>query len=135
MDGFAHPRATSTVSLVLADDHVPLRSAIRMHATATPWIEVVGEASDGIEALELIRDLRPAVAVVDLRMPGASGLDVAATLADEGSTTKVVVFSAFGSRQNRERVAAAGATFVDKTDGVSTLIDTIAMLVGGDAAN
>lgn len=62
------------VSVVVADDHPTLRDGVARGVREHPRLELVGEASDGQSALELIRELRPAVALVDLRMPGLDGM-------------------------------------------------------------
>jgi DNA-binding LytR/AlgR family response regulator len=68
-----------TVNAIIADDEAPLRSALR-HRLQSLWPELVvaGEAKNGIEALDMIRSLNPQVAFLDIRMPGLSGIDVAA---------------------------------------------------------
>src|SRR4030095_1833617 len=63
-------------SIVLADDHAVVRQGLRALLDAEPGLTVVGEAADGIAAVDLVEKLRPAVLVVDIMMPGLGGLDV-----------------------------------------------------------
>lgn len=69
-------RAPKSTSIVLADDHAVVRQGLRALLDAEPGLTVVGEAADGLAALDLVEKLRPAVLVVDLIMPGLGGLDV-----------------------------------------------------------
>src|SRR5882757_4744817 len=80
--------------VLVADDHVAYRHGV-VRALERAGLEVVAEAGDGAEALALARRLEPDVALLDLRMPEASGSEVAATLRDEGSPTRVLVLSAY----------------------------------------
>ncbi len=87
--------AGGSVSRVLvADDHAAYRRGV-VRALERAGHEVVAQADDGAAALELARRLEPDVALLDLRMPEASGSEVAAALREEGSTTRVLVLSAY----------------------------------------
>jgi two-component system, NarL family, nitrate/nitrite response regulator NarL len=80
--------------VLVADDHAAYRHGV-VRALERAGHEVVAEADDGAAALELARKLEPDVALLDLRMPEASGSEVAAALRDEGSPTRVLVLSAY----------------------------------------
>jgi DNA-binding NarL/FixJ family response regulator len=79
--------------VLLADDHTLVRAGIRSLLEAMDNVEVVAESGDGREALELIGKHRPDVALLDIGMPGLSGLEVAKRAADESPRTKVVILS------------------------------------------
>ena len=81
-------------SVVVADDHPLLRRGLVDVLQSCPALKVVGEYGDGISALEAIRELSPDVAVLDIAMPGANGLDILVTIAREGRATKVVYLTA-----------------------------------------
>ena len=83
----------STVRLLLADDHTIVRAGIRALLESVEGIEVVAESGDGREALELIVKHRPDVALLDIGMPGLSGLEVARRAAQESPRTKIVILS------------------------------------------
>jgi two-component system LytT family response regulator len=68
------------IRTLLIDDERPARDRLRQMLTALPEIEVVGEAADGVEAVEQIGALRPDLLFLDIQMPGCSGLEVAASL-------------------------------------------------------
>jgi two-component system, NarL family, nitrate/nitrite response regulator NarL len=80
--------------VLVADDHPAYRRGV-VRALERAGLEVVAQAGDGAAALELARRLEPDVALLDLRMPEASGSEVASALREEGSSTRVVVLSAF----------------------------------------
>jgi DNA-binding NarL/FixJ family response regulator len=85
--------ASRRIRVLVADDHAVVREGIRTVLAATPDFEVVGEAADGLEALALAREHTPDVLVLDLTMPGKSGLEVAAELRSEHDAMRVLILS------------------------------------------
>ena len=83
----------SGMRVVIADDHGVVRQGIRGVLEAIDGLEVVGEAGDGEEALEMIADLDPDVVVLDVNMPGKSGLDVTTALRQDGHPARVLILS------------------------------------------
>lgn len=83
------------VRVVVGDDHPLFREGAVRALVASGQIEVVGEAGDGLQALELIGRLRPDVALLDLRMPGLDGAQVAAAALKQGLSTRVLLLSAY----------------------------------------
>lgn len=83
----------SAVRILLVDDHTLVRAGIRSLLEAAGGLEVVAESGDGREALELIGKLRPDVALLDIGIPGLSGLEVARRAAQESPKTKVIILS------------------------------------------
>jgi DNA-binding NarL/FixJ family response regulator len=81
------------VSVVLADDHLVVRQGLRAVLSVQPDIEVVGEASNGPEALDVVQDLQPQVLVLDLMMPGLPGLEVIKYVPSRSPATNIVVLS------------------------------------------
>jgi len=79
-----------TISILLADDHHLVRQGIRTLLESEPELEVVGEASSGVECLQLVEKLKPQVLVLDLMMPGMNGLEVTRQV---GEDTRVVILS------------------------------------------
>lgn len=82
-----------TIHLVLADDHIVVRQGLRALLESQPAIHVVGETGDGLEAVELVEQLRPDVLVVDLMMPGLSGLEVTRQVRQRFPNTRIVILS------------------------------------------
>jgi two-component system, NarL family, response regulator NreC len=84
-----------SIAVVLADDHPVVRQGLRAALGAAPGLAVVGEAGDGLETVRLVERLRPDVLVLDLLMPGLSGLDVLPVVRQRCPETRVVVFSMY----------------------------------------
>jgi len=77
--------------LIIADDHALVRSGMRSMLAGEAGLEVVGEAADGAEALELCRRLQPDLVLMDVRMPGMDGLAAARAIKEELPRTSVVM--------------------------------------------
>jgi DNA-binding NarL/FixJ family response regulator len=80
-------------SIVLADDHHVVRQGLRVLLEAEPGLSIVGEAADGLEAVELVERLKPDVLIADLMMPNLSGLEVTRQVVRRGLPTRVVLLS------------------------------------------
>jgi two-component system nitrate/nitrite response regulator NarL len=113
-------------SVLIADDHPLFREAIARVIAERPDLELVAEAADGRAALEKIRELKPDVAVIDVRMPELDGSDVLVALREEGLPTNVVFLSAFLDPKTVYDAVAAGANaYLSKeaeTDEIVTAI-------------
>jgi len=120
-------------SIVLADDHAIVRQGLRALLDDEPGLTVVGEAADGIEAVDLVDKLRPSVLVVDIMMPGLGGLDVTQRVARRRSRrTKVVVLSMHSDEAYRIKALQNGAlAYVRKDAGASELIQAIHAAASG----
>ncbi len=94
-------RLQKPIRLILADDHTLVRAGIRALLEKLTWVEVLHEAGDGHEVLELAHRLRPDVVLMDIGMPGLNGLDAAARLTAELPDVRVVILS---MHQNEEYV-------------------------------
>lgn len=81
------------LKVVIADDHSVVRQGIRGVLEAIEGLEVVGEAGDGDEALEMVAELNPDVVVLDVNMPGKTGLEVTTKLRQEGHPARVLILS------------------------------------------
>src|SRR5690606_27375216 len=86
-----------TINIVLADDHVLVRNGIKAMLESDPDIRVVGEAGSGAEALEVARQLHPNILVLDIRMPGMTGLEASARPPEVAPDTTAVTPSTHGS--------------------------------------
>lgn len=84
------------IRVVLIDDQPLIRTGLRVLIADTPDLEVVGEAGNGAEAVELVKELRPDVAVMDIRMPGTDGIEAARQItADPESKTRILILTTF----------------------------------------
>lgn len=99
----------ASVTVCIADDHAVVREGIRRVLEGEPGVRVIGEAGDGDAALDLVETLHPEVLVVDVAMPGRTGLAVAAELTRRGSSTRVLVLSMHDEPQYIREARRAGA--------------------------
>jgi DNA-binding NarL/FixJ family response regulator len=97
------------VRIMLADDHTLVRAGIRALLEKLPWVEVVGEAGDGREVLNLVQTHRPDVVLMDIAMPGLNGLEAAARLAKESPDVRVLILSMHNNEEYFWRALKAGA--------------------------
>lgn len=95
--------------VLVADDHALSRRQLVRALERDGAYLVVGTAADGREALALVHSLAPDMAVLDIRMPGLDGLEVARRIRDEGLRTRVVLLSAYEAAGYREAARRAGA--------------------------
>ncbi len=84
------------VTVGLADDHAIVRQGLRLLLESDPDFRVVGEAASGIEAIDMVKRLKPEVLVLDLMMPGLDGLAVTRKLSRLKSRTRVIMLSMYG---------------------------------------
>ena len=83
----------TVITVVLADDHPIVRQGLRHLLESDPEFRVIGEAGDGIKALQLVETLKPNVLVVDMMMPGLNGLEVLRQFKKISPTTHAIVLS------------------------------------------
>jgi DNA-binding NarL/FixJ family response regulator len=124
-----------TVRVLLADDEALVRAGLRMILEAEPDLEVVGEATDGVDALAMCRELRPDVALVDIRMPRLDGIQAARRItADPANRTAVVMLTTFDADEQVVLALRAGATgFLLKSMPRDQLVAAVRTAVSGDS--
>jgi DNA-binding NarL/FixJ family response regulator len=116
----------SKIRVLIADDHAILREGVRALLAATEDIEVVGQASDGREAVELCRKLSPDVVLMDIAMPGLGGLEAALEMRKEGFRARVLILSQYEDPEYVRRLLKAGvAGYVLKKSAGSELVGAI----------
>ncbi|MCX6395051.1 MAG: response regulator transcription factor [Propionibacteriales bacterium] len=125
-----------TIRVVVADDQVLVRTGLTMILNAQPGIEVVGEATDGLEAVAIARELRPDVCLFDIRMPGIDGVEATRQLAGPGveNPLAIVVITTFDLDEYVHGALKAGARgFLLKDAGPELLVQAIKAAANGDA--
>ena len=121
-----------SISIVVADDHPAVLHGLADVLRSNPDMNVVALCSDGATALEAIRKWSPNVAVLDIAMPGLSGLDVLASITADGLATKVVILTATASDAQLLRAIAAGAQgIVLKEEALTELVRCIRTVAEG----
>jgi DNA-binding NarL/FixJ family response regulator len=120
--------------VVIADDQALVRSGFRMIVDARDDLEVVGEAEDGREAVELVRELEPDVILLDIRMPEVDGIEATREIVASGSATRVLVLTTFDTDEYVHGAIRAGASgFLLKDVRPGELVDAIRVVAGGNA--
>ena len=98
---------TQPIRVLLVDDHTLFRSGIRLLLQAQPDFEIVGEAADGLDAVKRARQLQPDVVLLDLNLPGLSGLEALPLIGEDSPNSAVLVLTV--SEEAQELVAALQA--------------------------
>jgi DNA-binding NarL/FixJ family response regulator len=121
------------ITVLLADDHALVRRGFRRMLEDDRGIKVVAEASDGQEAIELARNLRPRVVVMDVAMPKASGIDAARQILANSTATKVLLLSMHSEETLVRQALAAGASgYILKTADDLDLASAVKRVAAGD---
>ncbi|MBA2470612.1 MAG: response regulator transcription factor [Chloroflexia bacterium] len=120
------------IATVLVDDHPIVRQGLRTLLEGEDACEIVGEAADGLTAVELIVRLRPDVAVVDVQLPDLNGLEVVRRVRDQAPETRVVVLSMFADEPYvLDALRHGAAAYVLKDSATTDLIDAVHAAVAG----
>ncbi len=98
------------IRVLVCDDHDLIRQALRVVVNAEPDMEVIGEASDGVQAVELARELRPDAVVMDIEMPGLSGIEATSRIKSFLPRTSILALTVHDSNEYILRILEAGAT-------------------------
>ncbi|MFJ3309550.1 response regulator [Streptomyces sp. NPDC086549] len=126
--------STGRIRVLLADDEALLRAGLRLVLGHADDIDVVAEATDGAEAVDLAVRHRVDVVLMDIRMPGMDGLTSAEQLAGQAPSGRVVMLTTFGEDEYITRALSAGAAgFVLKDTGPQELIQAVRVAAGGEA--
>jgi DNA-binding NarL/FixJ family response regulator len=120
------------IAVMIADDHPIIRSAIRKYITKKPFIDLVGEANNGLELLELIKESCPDIAIIDLEMPEMNGYDTISVLSKKFPEIKSIAFSGFLDSVNQQRAISLGVfSTVSKNDPPQVLIEAVESAIDG----
>ncbi|WST98750.1 response regulator transcription factor [Streptomyces erythrochromogenes] len=122
------------IRVVIADDEPLIRAGIRMILTSAPDIEVVAEAANGREAVELARSHAPEVMLLDIQMPVMDGLTALGELRRAAPEVRALILTTFGEKENVLRaLGQGGAGFLLKDSAPGELIGAVRAAAAGDA--
>ena len=122
------------IRVLLADDQALVRGGFQMILAAQPDIEVVGEAEDGRQAIDLTNRLLPDVILMDVRMPVLDGLEATRRLVELGTTARILILTTFDLDEYVYAAIRAGASgFLLKDVRPSQLVDAIRVVAEGEA--
>jgi DNA-binding NarL/FixJ family response regulator len=119
--------------IVLADDHPIVLTGLRNLIESEPDFAVVGEASSGPEAFRVIRETRPDIAIVDISMPGISGIVLTRRLSEQAIDTKILVLTLHEDRAYLRQALDAGVRgYVVKRSAAANLVSAIRSVIAGE---
>jgi DNA-binding NarL/FixJ family response regulator len=123
-----------TIRVLVADDQSMVRAGFRMLLSGEPEIEVVAEASNGLEAVDKAARLRPTVVLMDIRMPELDGLEATRRILADDDAARILILTTFDLDEYVYDALRAGASgFVLKDDPPEQLLEAIRIVAGGDA--
>jgi DNA-binding NarL/FixJ family response regulator len=124
----------AVIRVVLADDHTIVREGLKHILAAAPDLEVHGEATDGHEVMQRVRELAFDVLVLDLSMPGKSGMELIKQVKAERPALRIIVLSMHQEQQYAVRAIRAGASgYLTKETASAELVSAIRKVAGGGA--
>jgi DNA-binding NarL/FixJ family response regulator len=125
--------STKPIRVVLADDHPIVRAGIREALKVIPGVEVIAEASDGREAIELVKSLQPDVVFMDISMPGLNGLEAAERILKAFPQVRIIILSRHDSEEYYWRALQVGASgYLLKKAAITELKAAVQRVTGGE---
>jgi DNA-binding NarL/FixJ family response regulator len=124
----------SSTRVLIADDHPLIRSGLRALLGREPEFEVVGEAADGYQALELVEQLKPDVVMLDVSMPRLNGIDVAQKISEKTPSTRIIIVSIHSDEGYVLRALKAGAKgYLLKASPEGDILNAVRAVAAGQA--
>ena len=125
---------TKKIRVLLVDDHALFRSGVRALLERHDDFEVLDEASDGLEGIKRARSLKPDLVLLDLHMPGISGLEAVKVIVEEMPGVRVLMLTVSEDAQDLMEALRAGASgYLLKNIEMDALLDAIRRAAGGDS--
>jgi DNA-binding NarL/FixJ family response regulator len=127
------PMSSAKIKLVVAEDNFIIRAGIRKLLNKSQDIEVVGEATNGVEALQLVQESKPDILLLDVEMPVLNGIEVAWTLKESKNMTKILVLSAYDDQEYIRGMLLNGASgYLLKDEAPERIIDAVKGVAQGE---
>jgi two-component system response regulator DevR len=122
------------VRVILADDHEVVRLGVKTLLEDVPWVQVVAEAGSGEEAVRLTEMYQPDVVIMDIRMPGASGIDACREITSRFEEVQVIMLTSYGDDELILKALQAGASgYILKQVGNRSLVSALEAVREGNA--
>jgi DNA-binding NarL/FixJ family response regulator len=120
---------TESIKVIVAEDHPRMRKAIRRMLDHSLDIRIIGEASDGQQALDMTLELEPHILLLDLAMPGMNGMQVAKILNQKKCPVKILVLSSYHDKQIIKGMLARGVSgYLTKEEAPEALVQAVRSL-------
>lgn len=114
------------IDILLVDDYAAVREGLRMRLSLEPDLRIVGEARDGLNAIQLAQNLSPKLIIMDMDMPSLDGISATAQMKSQSVDSEIIILSMDDSDKIHEQAKEAGAAAVlRKFDSIDKLISTI----------
>lgn len=121
-----------TIDIIIADDHPVFRAGLKQILESEEALKIIGEADNGADALSLINDLSPDVAILDIRMPEKSGLQILNELSKKDICTKIILLTSFKNENYFFDAISKGAKgYVLKNDALINIADAVKQVAKG----
>lgn len=131
----ARPESGATIRVLVVDDHPPMRVGLVALIRSQPGMDVVAEASDGEEAIEIYDDLQPDVVLMDLRMPGMGGVEAILAIRKKAPEARVIVLSTYDWDEDIHRALQSGAkSYLLKDMPIEEIASTVRAVYAGDTS-
>ena len=117
------------MKIIIADDSSLFRDRIKDLLKTLNNVEIVGEAVNGLEALQLVEDKKPDLVILDIRMPEMNGIEVLRKIREKGIGVKICMLTNYPFKQYKEKCLAEGSDyFFDKNIDINQILDVISKL-------
>ncbi|GAA4363865.1 response regulator [Paeniglutamicibacter cryotolerans] len=128
------PSSDGTIGVLLVDDQPLLRMGFRLILEGESDLRILGEASDGAEAVRLAGELKPDVVLMDVRMPVMDGIEATGLIVDSGSAARIIILTTFDLDEYAFSALRAGASaFLLKDVAPEELVNAVRLVASGDA--